>query len=283
MPTVNGWWWLGTLFLLLLIGWGYANNLVLALAVLLCAFTLVLLLEAHFNLHGIRLKRLSIDDQFAQEGAHFRLSWVQSFSRKRQALQLLWDGTPGVCSTLNPEQEFLSGIWVFPKRGHWSSPFVRLTSDYPLGLFRTWSFHRVDASAWIYPARLPGLVDVITQEFEGEAVRSVSSLTGEEPAGLRRYQEGDSMSRVVWKSLARGRELHSLELESEASARKYYAWPSRNGGEMARSALCFAISQEYQNNQAWSLKVGDQHFAMSSGREHLRQCLRALSEGDGDE
>ncbi|MFN9113982.1 MAG: DUF58 domain-containing protein, partial [Bacteroidota bacterium] len=227
MPTINGWWWLGTLFLLLLIGWGYANNLVLALAVLLCAFTLVLLLEAHFNMHGIRLQRLSIEDQYALEGAAFKLTWTQSFARHRQALEILWDEDSAIASKLATEHHWLLGMWIFPKRGYWSSTFVRLTSSYPLGLFRTWSYHRLDAVVWIYPPRLPGPVEVSSDQFEGETVRSIISNTGEEPAGLRRYQDGDSLSRVVWKSLARGRDLHSMELESEASAHKYFTWPSR--------------------------------------------------------
>jgi uncharacterized protein (DUF58 family) len=280
MPTVEGWWWIGTLFILLLMGWGYTNNLCLALGMLLVAVTVVLLMEAHFNLDGIRLKSLLVEDQYQDSPAAWHLWWQAKRPRERRALLLSWDDTQG------PEGEFqlpaakegdARGPWIFHKRGHWKNSHVKLSSRYPLGLFKAWSYHAVTVEAWVYPKPFSGPVPHRWwDEGLGSSV-NVESHSGDEPGDFRRYQEGDAPTRVAWKAIARGLPPHSKTFTEELSQRAFYHWPYGPVTELALGQLAHWIERHYLQQESWALQVDGVIFKPDSGSVHRKLSLRALA------
>jgi len=279
-PTIEGWWWIGAITLLMLMGWGYTNNLCLAMGMLLFAVTVVLLMEAHFNLDGIRVSGLVVEDQYQGSLAPWRLHWSSKRARQRHKLFLSWDGD-------GPEGEFnlpaaltgeADGGWIFSARGIWRASHVKLTSSYPLGLFRAWSYHAVKVEAWVYPRPVMGPVNSRYWD-EGLGVNRVhDSPSGDEPGDFRRYAEGDSPTRIAWKAIARGLPPHSKTFTEEKSQRAFYTWPIGTGDEEARGRLAQRIEQHYRAQESWALQIHGRLMSLESGAKHRQASLRALTQ-----
>ncbi len=283
-PTVHGRWWIACLGVIFLMGWGYANNLALGLAVLLLAVTVVLLLEAHFNLDGLTPESCHVEDQFAGRPAEYRFVWRARRARPRRGLLLAWDGNgggdPSPLPVLEQKTGESRGFLVFKRRGHHVATHLRLESSYPLGLFRAWSFHRLDVEAWSWPTPLPGPVPGLgLAPEEGEVEARPALHGGDEPAELRRYVEGDPPARVAWKVLARGLPSHSRAFDAAGAPRRAFHWPWGQAGETERGRLAGAIHRAYQERETWSLRVGENQLSWDGGEEHHRASQRLLSEG----
>jgi uncharacterized protein (DUF58 family) len=282
-PTVAGLWWIGTLVILFLIGWGYSNNLCLALAVLILAITVLFLMEAHFNLDGLQLREIRVTDQFARYPAAVDVHWVSPQNRPRRLVKLKWDGS-GVKNGVGTEAVFsgvgghAQGTWIFPERGLKKFRHVILTSSYPLGLFQAWSYHSYAGSAWVYPSPLAGDVSSVGEEAESEHARMQASNEGEEPSEFRRYVDGDPPARVAWKVVARGLPPHSKTFEAPHTEKKLFRWPWGSGSEVERSQLAAAIFEAFQKGDPWALETLEHRFDWDSGPEHYQRCQRALAE-----
>jgi len=282
-PTVAGGWWIGTLAVLFLIGWGYSNNLCLAIAMLVFALTVVFLTEAHFNLERVHLFSVSIDDEFAGTPATVRVGWRTRGQRQRRNLTLEWDGRKAGVRALPLEdlpagEGVAQGALVFPRRGRWDFTHVVLTSSYPLGLFRAWSYHACAGEAWAYPSPLAGGAASVGEGAASPTDAAVNSPDGDEPSDFRRYVEGDSLSRVAWKTAARGLPWHTVVMEAPEARRQVFRWPWGSGGETERGQLAGALRDSFGHNQGWALETPGQRLAWDHGAEHHRRSQRALTE-----
>lgn len=282
MPTVAGLWWIGTLLILFLIGWGYGNNLCLALAMLVMATTLIFLLEAHFNLEALKLTGLQIEDQFAGSRTTFRLGWRSRKKSVRRHIRVDWDGmtkseswATGLWQGLEGE---VQGVMLFHERGHHRAQHVRLTSVYPLGLFQAWCYHPLECEAWIYPSLRAerGLWDGEDADAENAPLQGKGA--GEEPVDFRVYSPGDPMGRVAWKVLARGLPPHTKLFESPQTQRRTYRWPWGTGSELDRGMLAQAIQTSCEQNESWSLETPEGSLPQGDDPLHRRTGLRMLTE-----
>lgn len=280
VPTTEGLWWLGTIGLLMIMGWGYTNNLCLALGMILAAMTVVLLMEAHFNLEGLKLDKLIVEDQFLGRSSVVRYWWKSKKKRARHKIILSWDGqgpvgAPHSNAATNNGETITS--WFFPERGLWQQTHVILSSRYPLGLFKAWSYHPQSVEAWVYPKPIAGRPSKKEgAEGVGEA-RLVEAASGDEPGDVRRYQDGDSPTRVAWKVMARGLGAHTKTFLSETQEIHDYRWPWGAGDEEARSKLAYAIESHHLAHESWGLTVHQNELGFHFGRQHQQNCLRALT------
>jgi uncharacterized protein (DUF58 family) len=280
LPTIEGLWWLATIALLMIMGWGYTNNICLAIGMILAALTVVLLMETHFNLDGLTIDRLRIEDQYLGQSSLVHIRWKAKKKRDRNKIILSWDGKGPSGLPHSHSAKFYGDItteWIFPTRGLWQQKHVILSSRYPLGLFRAWSYHAVPVEGWVYPKPKAGaLTKMSGSDGEGEA-RLIESSAGDEPGDVRRYQEGDSPTRVAWKVLARGLGAHTKTFLTESQEVHVYQWPSGLADEELRSRLCFAIKGHYLKQERWGLTVHSDNLGINFGKDHLQKCLRALT------
>lgn len=281
-PTRHGLWWLGTLLVLLMIGWGYGNNLCLALAMLLFAITVVFLMEAHFNLDGLSLEGLEVKDQFSGQTTQYLLRWRSRKNKKRRGLQWVWDGPMQaeglVHSELKGTGGSLEGHTCFMSRGHHVNSYVILRSHYPLGLFLAWSYHRLPLEVWAYPTPLAGALMGAGEKIEGETLESHISRDGDQPSEFRLYREGDALSRIAWKVVARGLPAHTKTFESAQTEKKRFYWPWGGGGERERSVLAQAIQKAYEEKASWTLETPGHQLDWGTDAIHRQRSLRLLTE-----
>lgn len=87
-----------------------------------------------------------------------------------------------------------------PTRGRHALPRLRIESQFPFGLFVTWSYWRPAAMAWVYPAPEVDAPPAAAVE-EGLPQGQGQPGLGDDP-GLRPYRHGDSPRQILWKKSA---------------------------------------------------------------------------------
>jgi uncharacterized protein (DUF58 family) len=280
MPTVAGLWWLGSVFLLMLMGWGYANNLCLALAVLLLSLSVIFLIECHFNLEGLRVQRISFEDQFQGAPSSWRAQLKDLTQRSRKDLWLRWDGP----QKIQGEMRLLSvqsaeGELSFPRTGRWRSPTLILESSYPLGLFRAWSFQKCESEVWVYPAPLARGVrlDQYHQD-DSQTERYKVSTSGDEPHESKVFEPSDPYNRIDWKQFAKNRELRVRTYQETQTSVFYYQWPYLSGDELSCRKLVGLIEEHYARVEKFGFKSSGLELPPQCDPYHRQKVLRSLTE-----
>lgn len=168
-----------------------------------------------------------------------------------------------------------------PQRGWLRPGRLRLSSQYPFGLFEVWSWINPEFTALVYPRLeanpppLPRHGAMAQQEFERSG--------GDELAALRAYHPGDPPRNIAWKASARRDELLVKEFETPRGQEVVLDYAALRGlaheDRLSRLAawVCVAESQR----TTYALGLPQTHIDAGLGAEHRHACLRALALAPG--
>src|SRR5690606_9731069 len=107
-----------------------------------------------------------------------------------------------------------------------------------------------------------------------------SAQSGEQGfQGLRPYRQGDSMRRIAWKQLARGKGLVSKDFDHDEGATCWLDWAALTGvpTETRLSRLCGWVLQAHQQGWRYGLRLPGEEFSPDNSEGHRDRCLRALA------
>lgn len=258
-------------------GINYANNLLLGLSFFLGSVGVVAIHHTYANLSGLRITALSASPAFAGESARFLLRLDDAREREHESLLLEWDGVQTVVSWVNGAQEVAVQLPA-PKRGWLRPPRLKLSSTFPLGLLRAWTWLDLDLAAIVYPH--PEASDVIPagagRDGEGEKQRTRGH---EDFDGLKNFTPGDPLAHVSWKHLARGRGLLTKTYASEETGSDILDWDAMPGLpiETRLSRLAWWVMVLAQQNHSFGLRLPGVDIPADIGIEQRDACLRALA------
>lgn len=286
LPTRRGWAFLAVLLLMLLASINYALSLGYALSFLLTGLFAASLLHTYRNLAGLVIERVQATDAFAGETARFTLSVGPSTVRSRHDIRIDTrdKGSTTLARTLSMNDSSGTGIALdVPTRTRGRHALGRLTlsSDWPLGLWRAWSYLHAPLSATVYPAPEANAPALPQQAGErGESARPSTTQDGD-VAGLRGYRPGDAPSRIAWKSAARSDKLHVRLVESPSGPAQVSLDLSATGiheREARLSRLSAWVLAAADAHTPFSLSLpGSADLPMDSGAAHRQAALRALA------
>lgn len=160
---------------------------------------------------------------------------------------------------------------------HWKS--LTLSTDFPLGLLEIKTTLPISASCLVYPAPIPGAwvtdggngadEDGMAENFSGETDFSE----------LSPYRIGDDLRRVHWKSLAAGKDLHTVKYEQSHAGGTMFSLSSLPGTEVETKLgrLAHMIVTAESRGLNYGLTLGDAVIARSKGVAHRNACLKALA------
>ncbi|WP_323844913.1 DUF58 domain-containing protein [Microbulbifer magnicolonia] len=285
LPSRAGMAFLLVVVLLWLLGTNYENNLVFALTFLLVSLFAVLPVHTFANLSGLQLRLLAVRPAFAGDYAEAEIYVSRSGSRAREWLQVGWtgdaggDGEPGVFLEL-VERDSAEICVALPvvRRGRVRAPRLTVESRFPLGLFRCWSLVDLDIEFLVYP-RPVAAGPLPTGAALGEGDSGETRRGGDDFAGLRAYQPGDSLRHLAWKQYAAGRDLNSKDYESQADARLWLEWDLLAGRDVETRLgnLCHWALQAERANTAYGLRIPGTTLTPAQGPDHLQRVLTALA------
>jgi uncharacterized protein (DUF58 family) len=273
LPSRYGWWFLLLIILLYLLGTNYQNNLILLLSYLLLSLFLFSIAMCYHNMSGLTLSCNNAAEGYAQQ----QIDALITLSSKKQHFMLRFNfvGQP-LPVVLQQLPAAVSLSLTAQRRGKYALPRIKISSQYPFGLWQAWSYIALEQHYWVYPAaashsrQTSGIMPAIKQQ------RIVPSSDN-----LMPYRSGDSLRNLVWKRLARDpanpvvRQQHSAP-ETEPN----WVVVAPASGDALERALCQACRQLLTLEQAgerYGLQLPHLTVPLSSGPAHLQRCLQELA------
>lgn len=254
----------------------YGNNPAILLTCLLGATCGASLFAGFRVLSGLRLSGVRASEVHAGDAIVLHLHFLAE-GRARRALRLRAGATEVVFAVAESDPAEVALPMPAPQRGWFRPGRLRIWSDYPLGLFQSWSYVHPSATFLVYPAvesPAPPL-----PAGAGELGEHAHAGASEEHSGLRDYRSSDASRLIAWKASIR----HDTLLVRDAERRSgemlvldYHALAGLDHESRISRLAAWVLAAEAEQRR-YRLRLPDQSLGPGLGLAHRLDCLRALA------
>jgi uncharacterized protein (DUF58 family) len=286
LPTRAGLGFCALLFILLIGSINYNLGLGFGLTFVAGACALVDMVQTTRNLTGLVLSPGRAPDVFAGEDAPFELRVENPTRLARYAVWIDFEHVPeprqaidvaaGGSTTLVLRTATIARGWMRPPR-------VRLSTHFPLGLFRAWSWWQPDSRALVYPfpeQDAPPLPMLGQPSPDG-----LGSTGSDDFGGVRSYQPGDPLRHLAWRQIARldpelGGQLVTKHFEGgtvDELVLDFDALPARLDVELRLARMARWVLEAELRALPYGFHLGRIRYDAALGAAHQAACLRALA------
>lgn len=281
LPTQKGGYYLITLIVMFIWSVNYALSLGYAMTFFAAVFALIVTVLTVGNLSGIRVKALENPTFFAGDPAYFRLQIENLTPQAKVQIRARRNGLFATPLSLAPYRHDECRLPLHDTtRGQKTLDYVRLSADYPLGVFASWTWLHFTAKVLIYPqpaGDLPLPFLPAQQRFD----EGVADLQGSEDFhDLRDYQAGDNLRHVMWKKMVGGqvrvktfRDLAGQHCILDFNDTKLASLDT----EARLSQLCAWVLAAENSGTRYALHLPTQRIESGIGAQHRAYCLEALA------
>ena len=282
LPTRSGLLFCVVLGVMLIGAINYSLSLGHALVFLLAGLGLVAMVHTFRNLVALRLTAGRSEAVFAGEIARFPITLKNTHHQARRALEFTFDKQHSVLLDIPPsEQAIIALPFSTVKRGRLMPGRITLSTTYPLGLFRAWSYPHPELSCLVYPTPLltplpPASAAALSGLRQGD--------TGQEDfTGLRLHQPNDSPRHIAWKTVAHDIDSRPLLIKQFAGGGAEELWldwlmtPSDSAIETRLSILCGWVLAVSSLSVRFGLRLPSLELAPDQGNSHRDTCLETLA------
>lgn len=280
LPTRQGMLFAMVLFVMLLAGINYENGLVYGLTFLLSGMAVVSMLYTHRNLLGLHITAGPCAPVFAGEPAVFQVCLDNPGAGARLEVAVEHAGAQAATVDIDADGQRLVGIEVPTRQRGWlAMPDVGVSTQFPVGLFYSWSRRvRIDHHCLVYP-RPAGRQPLRTRGDEERKRDAGLRPEGDDFIGVRDYQRGDSPRHVDWKAVARGQPLQTKRFGGDRRQSVWLDWEELDGldTETRLSVLCRWVLDAETGGMLYGLRLPDNTIAPGGGPDHRHKCLEALA------
>lgn len=267
------------LLALFIAGINYANNLLLGFCFFLGSLLVIGIHHTFANLSGLKVTAVNADEGFAGDLVAFHVRLTATNQRQYYSLLLDWDGTTERIDLVDGSQE-VSVFLRSQNRGYFQAPRLKITTFYPLGLLRAWTWLDLDLQAVIYPKTIASDELPAGAGDKQEATYSQKRKLGiDDFEGLKTFNEGDPLAHVSWKHLARGQGMLVKTYSEPVSGSSTLDYSALQGfdKENRLSRLAWWVVRLTELQQPFALKLPQKTIEIGTGLKHQQQCLRALA------
>lgn len=278
LPSRTGLFFLIVLGVMLLAAINYQNNMAFALVFFLFSLFIVVILHTYSNLSGLRIEALRGHPTFAGEVAEFDIQLTRGDTRAYHAITLGWPGQPFASASLIDTQNVTVKLFhAAPRRGWLRPARLSLSTVYPLGLLRAWTWIDLDITALVYPRPLES-ARPHGGENSGADGDFLLRQGSEDFYDFRVYRPGDNLRHVLWRAYAKGQPLHSKQFAEVAMQSHWLRYDGLEGDcERRLSILCFWVLELQRRNEQFGLELPGQQLPPGHGEEHTQHALQLLA------
>lgn len=282
-PTRWGGVFLILILLMLLTGINYQNAMVLASGFFLAALMVLHILQSYRNLAGLVIRSRSVSSPFAGEAmvAQFEL---EGRGRSRFGLELGWPEEAPARLDLPAQGAIPVSLEHRTQcRGWLQTGRVLVTSAWPFGLVRAWTWQDLQVGSWVYPQPEFGwpLRAGASEESADASRRNARQADGEsfDLAGLRAHVTGEPQTRIAWKKLAQTGQKLVREFLPRTSAPEWVDFQAYEGLTLERRLSCMTghLLDLHQKHCTFGLRMPDKEIPIDAGDAHLHRCLECLA------
>lgn len=266
-----------TIALLLLGALNYGTSLGFAVTFLLAGSGALGMLHTYRNLEGVTFAFAPAPAVFVGDTAAFPVT-VEAPDGPRWALELRMGGEAVLVATAWPAAPAHATVPVVATgRGRLRPPRLTAATQWPLALFRVWSWLHPAVETIVYPAAIDHGHPLPPPVPGGDHDRGGGD--DDDFAGLREYRPGDPPRRIAWKALARHDELHIKAFEATPEGDRWLDW--QRLGELEPEArleqLCRWVLQADVDGHGYGLALPGLRIPPATGPDHRTRCLEALA------
>lgn len=278
LPTRQGFIFCLVLALMLLGNINYNLSLGYVLTFLLATAGGMTMLYAFRNMAQLEIHAGFVAPVFAGDLAQFVFHFNNPGTLTRYQIYLQDDSKHQTVFDLPAQQSSpLQLALPATQRGWLDSGRLTLYTEFPLGLFRAWSYIHFDIRGLVYPkpsAPQP-LPAIATQNGTGKLM----GAGDEDFAGLRNYVAGDALPRIAWKTLAREQPLQVKQFAAPQGQELWLDWAQLPAIETERKLelLTRWILDADAIGLRYGLRMPGNEIAPQHSSAHRSECLRTLA------
>jgi uncharacterized protein (DUF58 family) len=277
----------GVLLLVLLVGSvNYNLGLGYGLTFVAAGCAVADMLATWRNLAGLLLRPGRAPDVFAGEEAPFELHVLNRSRLDRYAVWIDFEHAAAPRHAVDVDAGADTAVVLAAPtatRGWLAAPRVRVSTQFPLGLFRAWSWWQPDSRALVYPYPEQDAPPLPASGRPGTG--GSGHAGGDDFAGVRSYQAGDPLRRLAWRQIARldpalGGQLVTKQFESgsvDELLLDFDALPAQADVELRLARLARWVLDAEDLALPYALRIGRTEYDAALGAAHRAACLRALA------
>jgi uncharacterized protein (DUF58 family) len=278
LPTRQGLAFAFVLLLMLLGDINYNLSLGYVLTFLLATAAGMSMLHAFRNMAQLAIHAGHVAPVFAGENASFVFHFSNPGTQPRYQIHLQDDAghhsvfdLPAQCSTA--VQLAIPAI----RRGWLDSGRLTLYTEFPLGLFRAWSYLHFDVYGLVYPA--PAAAQPLPAASAQDGSGKLIAAGDEDFAGLRNYVAGDALPRIAWKAFAREQGLQVKQFSAHQGQELWLDWSQlpNIAGERKLELLVRWVLDADAQGLLYGLRMPGSEIAAQHHPSHRAECLRTLA------
>lgn len=292
LPTASGAGFALLLVVMLLTSLNYNVSLGFLLTFVLAGVVASAMWQTHRNLVDLEVRGAVGDAVFAGHALNVSVALANVTPWARVGVEVSARDAAAVQTSLDAQDAIVAALaFADQPRGWFRLPRLTVSTRFPLGLFRAWSYADAPLTLLIYPAPettpppLPASVEPDPKENDKEDDARAARTHVEEAADqLRLYRPGDPLRSIAWKHSARLDTWMSRTGQQAHHALCVLAWdalpPSMNV-EQRLSRLCaWVLAAEHApagDEPEYTLSLPGVSIGPARGPAHRDACLRALA------
>ncbi len=284
LPSRAGLLFATVLLTMLICAINYGLAMGYALSFLIFGVVVVAMMHTFRNLSALVLRPGRAEPVFAGQSADLSIVLINPSRLARYALNVNAESmNHGEQVDIAAQTEQLVRIslptW---QRGWMPVPRLTLSTRYPLGIWRVWSYWQPAQHVLVYPdPESPAHPLPLSRTSQGD--EQGSGGTDEDLAAIRPFVVGDSPRRIAWSAIARtgSDELLTKQFEGGGVGElmlDYTQLPAHLGLEDRLSRLTRWVLDAEATGARYELRLPDRSIDCDNGLVHQTACLEALAQ-----
>lgn len=279
LPTRYGILFAVMLFVMLLGSINYNNSLGFVLTFLLASMGLLSILYTYRNIARLTLSGGRALPVFAGGVARFVVQVRNDDRLPRSAIQFAVKHGETVLHDFAARDTGLVELRLPAlKRGRLALDRITVSTVFPLGLIRAWSYVQLEMQCLVYPQAGPYRPTPRTRR-QDQGEHSGDNPGPDDFLGFRPYQAGDSIRHVHWKALARALPLLTKQFAASESPALWLEWSALPplDSEARLRQLCRWVLDAHRSGRIYGLRMPGVEIAPNQGEAHQQHCLESLA------
>jgi len=285
IPTKQGFMLCLVMALMLLGDINYNLSLGYVLTFLLAMMAVMSMVHTFRNLAHLEIRAGRLEPAFCGDNAQFRFLFNNTSKLARYQLNLFqtgesfWTNTVAPVKFDAPAQQVTEVTLSIPatRRGWLQTGRLTLYTEFPLGLFYSWSYLNFENQCLVYPKPMS---DAPLPSGHSPDVGGKRNVSGDEDfSGLRKYIAGDALPRIDWKAYARERGLQVKQFSTPLGEELWldYADTPDIDTEGKLSRMTRWVLDAEAHGMRYGVRLPGADLPIGSGMPHMDECLRRIA------